>query len=92
MKYKSLYLRFVLLTIERRLPRGIKIVPAKLHETVVIGQVDDITDEGALDAEHVLASPRLEQVQTHSGGRVRPLALEFYLNLAWLFCNSSTQI
>ena len=67
---KSVCLRFVFLTIERRFPRGIKIVPAKLHETVVIGQVDDITDEGALNAEHVLACPRLEQVETHSGGRV----------------------
>ena len=87
MKCKSVYLRFVvLLTIRRHFPNTIfKNLNAKVHEAVVIGQVDDITDEGALDAEHVLASPRLEQVQTHSGGRVRPLALQFYLNLAGLF-------
>ena len=73
---KYLNLRFALLTKLRRFPRAVvKDLHAKVHEAVVVGQVDNITDERALDAEHVLAGLRLEQVETHSGGRVGPLAL-----------------
>ena len=55
--------RFLLLTKLGRFPRAVvKDLHAEVHEAVVVGQVDNITDERAFDAEHVLAGLRLEQV------------------------------